>query len=255
MEAIEFKIQGKMAHFRKYYSNSTALSYHVPPVATVKGMIAGLLGYERDSYYDIFSNEKCKVAIAVTAPLKKITQTMNLMKVEKPSDLAGSGVHSQNNTEWIIPENIRTDNLEYRIVFWHEDETIMDNLMQCIGSEEIGYRSNAIALALGSAQCQGWVTGGSKISIEEVEAGNKEEVISTCVAPTDKILGVRPYAGRMTLKKEESITDFSEERCLTENSKKDIIVPVDGKAIKYILKAGSRYWKDTAGNITIFITE
>ena len=255
MEAIEFKIQGKMAHFRKYYSNSTALSYHVPPVATVKGMIAGLLGYERDSYYDIFSNEKCKIAIAVTSPLKKITQTMNLLKVEKLSDLAGSGIHSQNNTEWIIPNNIRKNSLEYQIVFWHEDTAIMEKIMHCIASEKIGYHSYAVALALGSAQCQGWIAEGRKISLKEFEAGSKENVISTFVAPTDKILRILPYNGRMILKKEESITDFTADRCLTEDSKKDIIVPIEGKPVRYALKDGSRYWKDTEGNVVIFITE
>lgn len=44
MKALTFCINGKMAHFRKYYSNSSVLSYLLPPVTTVKGILAGLLG-------------------------------------------------------------------------------------------------------------------------------------------------------------------------------------------------------------------
>ena len=51
MDLLVFDISGKFAHFRKYYTNSSSLTYLVPPRTSIYGLIAGILGLERDSYY------------------------------------------------------------------------------------------------------------------------------------------------------------------------------------------------------------
>lgn len=43
-KVLIFDIKGPMAHFRKFYTNSSSLSYLVPPKTVVAGLIAGLLG-------------------------------------------------------------------------------------------------------------------------------------------------------------------------------------------------------------------
>ncbi len=232
-----------MAHFRKYYSNSTALSYHVPPVTTVKGILAGLLGYDRDSYYDIFSNAHCKVAIAIDEPIRKITQTMNLLKVENKSQLAGIGVHTQNNTEWIVPENIREGCISYQIVFWHDDEAIMEQLEKCICTDMEVYCSQGIAMALGSAQCLGWIQDGHMVTLEPkaLEAGG---IVSKFAIPCSKIRKVLPWGNNFSLKKEETMTEFDRERYLTENSKMDILVPFNGKPIWFEVTDDTMCWNN-----------
>lgn len=250
MEALEFKLQGKMAHFRKYYSNSTALSYHVPPVITVKGILAGLLGRERDSYYEEFSNEQCCIGIAIDFPLKKITQTMNLLKVERVSELSGTGVHSQNNTEWVVPQNIRTGILSYTIVVVHKKQEIMDALLQKTGSLDVGYQSEGISLALGAAQCQGWITGGKKIELSWEKSGS-EEVISRFAVPVSVMDSVKMYQNSFSIKKEETITELDRDRYLTEGSKMDIMLSANGLPLSYQLKPGTLYWKYGQENLVL----
>ena len=63
MEILAFNIRGKFAHFRKFYSNSSALSYFIPPRTTIIGLIAGMLGLERDSYYEDFSLDNCDTGV------------------------------------------------------------------------------------------------------------------------------------------------------------------------------------------------
>ena len=63
MKLLIFDIIGKFAHFRKYYSNSSALSFGAPPRTTICGMVAAILGMEKDSYYSIMNLEKCKIAV------------------------------------------------------------------------------------------------------------------------------------------------------------------------------------------------
>lgn len=156
MKVISFHLKGKMAHFRRYYSNSSALSYTIPPRTTIVGMIAGLLGYERDSYYEEFSTERCKVAVGVRSPIKKQIHKLNLLMVKKSNDLnASQEHHSQTATEVVMPENIRSDMVDYQIWMAHTDQNIMNQFSSLF--TEIGYKTKGVSLALGTAQNLAWI--------------------------------------------------------------------------------------------------
>ncbi len=120
-----FDIWGKTAHFRKYYTNSSSLSYTFPPPPTVIGILAGILGYERDSYYDKFNMKDTKIAISIKSGLKKVMQTVNYVRTKSFSEFNGSGGHTQIPTELIFPLQSR---ICYRIYFSHRDHQIMEEL-------------------------------------------------------------------------------------------------------------------------------
>lgn len=258
MKLLSFDLRGKMAHFRKYYSNSTALSYHVPPVATVKGMVAGMLGEERDSYYEAFSNEVCGIAVGVGAPLRKITQNMNLLKVESTNDLNGSkrpnnsdiygANHVQNYTEWLIPENIREDSLCYPVRICFDDEhsetwqRLQDKLCRYTG---FGYASEGVSLALGSAQCLGWI---ENARIVEAEERTVEHITTRFAVPVRQVSGLADRRSAVDLLKEESITDFERDgkagRRITLGSKMDILISRNGEEVSYKFKQPTQIWYD-----------
>ena len=52
---IGFDVTADFAHFRKVGNNSAKPSYRIPPRTTVAGLLAGILGMPRDSYYDLSS--------------------------------------------------------------------------------------------------------------------------------------------------------------------------------------------------------
>ena len=74
MEVLIFDLSGKMAHFRKYYTNSSSLTYYFPPRTVIIGLIAGLIGKERDSYYEIFSKDKAYVGISIKSNIQSRRQ-------------------------------------------------------------------------------------------------------------------------------------------------------------------------------------
>jgi CRISPR-associated protein Cas5h len=80
-----FDLKGRLAHFRKYFTNSSSLSYSFPPRTVIIGLVAGLLGDERDTYYEKFSDSQCKVAISLKTPVRKIMQTMNYINTSNYS--------------------------------------------------------------------------------------------------------------------------------------------------------------------------
>ena len=84
-EILIFDLKGRLAHFRKYFTNSSSLSYTFPPRTVIIGLVAGLLGEERDTYYEKLNDSHCKVAISLKTPVRKIMQTMNYINTSNYS--------------------------------------------------------------------------------------------------------------------------------------------------------------------------
>ncbi|UYP01349.1 CRISPR-associated protein Cas5 [Oceanotoga sp. DSM 15011] len=104
MDIIIFEISGKFAHFRKFYTNSSSLSYSVPSRTTVEGIIAAILGLERDTYYEKLSLDNCKIAIEKVNKTRKINQSLNYIKIKSSNDFKKIKNHTQIPIEIITSE-------------------------------------------------------------------------------------------------------------------------------------------------------
>ena len=142
---ISFKLCGKFAHFRKFYTNSSSLSYLVPPRTVVIGLLASVLKVPRDEYYDIFSEEKCKISVSISPciEIRKQTQSMNYLH-SKYFELIAKGnpkgvvQHSQCKLELLMaPED---GNIEYCIYIGYQsgNETFK-KLEQNLAKNDFGY--------------------------------------------------------------------------------------------------------------------
>ncbi len=113
---IGFQLSGKFAHFRKFYTNSSSLSYSLPPRTVICGMLASILKISRDEYYDLFSPENMKISVVIDedTKLRKITQSINYLH-DKYFNLligkAGKVQHSQCKFELLTAKK----KLKYRI--------------------------------------------------------------------------------------------------------------------------------------------
>lgn len=233
MDILAFHLRGKMAHFRKYYSNSSALSYWVPPRTTIIGIIAGLLGLERDSYYEQFSLHECHIALALCSPLKKTMQKMNLLMIKNSNDLNGSAdYHSQTATEFIIPLNLINGYIDYKVWIHHQNQNIQKNLFNLLSPEnESFYRSQGIAIALGSAQNLGWIDTDRVYQGEPLPATEEKHHISTVVAARD-LIHLDFATGRAhNYLKEDLPLEFDSQRRLTAQGKGEFIVNANGTGI------------------------
>lgn len=95
MRFLVFDIKGKFAHFRKFYTNSSSLSYLAPPRTTIEGIIAAIIGLERDTYYDVLSADKLMVALQKMEKTYKVVQTLNYIKAETSAKLVRPAEHTQ----------------------------------------------------------------------------------------------------------------------------------------------------------------
>ncbi len=115
MEVLSFEIEGKFAHFRKYFANNTAFTFAIPPRTTIMGIVAGALGYERDSYYEKFSSNNLKLGVGILTPVKKSFHRLNLLMIKDNSDFRGRKKHIQTPFEIVSGININKNSVKYQI--------------------------------------------------------------------------------------------------------------------------------------------
>ena len=124
MEILSFKVKGKMAHFRKYYANNTAFSFTIPPRTALMGMVAGVMGWPKDSYYEKLGSHNIQFAIRVLSPLKKSFHRLNLLSIKSLGDLSkkwssdfrGEGGRIQTPFEIVSGWNLGENDVEYQIL-------------------------------------------------------------------------------------------------------------------------------------------
>ena len=81
MKALIFKASGDYARFRCPYTTTSALTYTVIHPIAVKGMIGAIMGID---YSDLYEYTKdMKIGIEVLKPVKKDTQSFNLIPQTK----------------------------------------------------------------------------------------------------------------------------------------------------------------------------
>lgn len=127
---LVFDIKSKMAHFRKFYTNSSSLSYYFPPKTTVSGMIAALLGMQRDSYYEVLG-EPAKLAVQIRTALRKKLTVVNYLLVKEAEDIRGRKGGTQIPVEFVLSNDFR-EGLTYRVYFTHEDKAIYTSLKETL---------------------------------------------------------------------------------------------------------------------------
>jgi len=234
MKVLSFKVKGKMAHFRKYYANSSALSYSVPPRTTVCGMLAGLLGWERDSYYREFALDKCNIALACRGRVKKVVQKLNLLMIESINDLNGSKEYpSQTPTELVVPFNIRSGALCYQVWVQHQDEKVVNQLHELLSSENNYYYSRGISFALGTAYNLGWIEYMGLREIEEIKSSAQNTLIDSAL-PLNKLEHIDLNFNseeESRLIREELPVEFNQDRFITANGLADFIINMNGGAV------------------------
>lgn len=140
---ISFKISGMFAHFRKFYTNASSLSYLIPPRSTLVGMLASMLKIPRDDYYELLSEDAIKVSVSIPEGLRirKQTQSMNYFHNKYFSLLSkgkGKFQHSQCKLELLMfPINGKIEYFIY--VGSNGNNKIVDTIEEKIRNRNLGF--------------------------------------------------------------------------------------------------------------------
>jgi len=183
MNLLVFDLIGKFGHFRKFYSNSSALSFGIPPRTTLCGIIAALLGKERDSYYSLFNLNDCKIAVSCKMPIRKTIHKLNYLYIENVNNLNASyGNPTQVPFEILSAPLLGKKNIKYRVFFAHNDAELFSELRNRLKKKE-----NEFALSLGSASFTAYYEFLDEVNLAETRAKPEIAGLISSAVPVDKI--------------------------------------------------------------------
>ncbi len=154
MEILTFDVCGKLAHFRKYYANNTALSFSIPPRTTILGMMACVLGLPKETYHEDWQADKLRIGVRVLSPMKKTFHRLNLLRIVGMEDFSGKSGRIQTPFEVISGPDIKTDMVRYRIYLsCHPAGAAAFEKIKAAFLE----RKQVYALTLGTANFTAWL--------------------------------------------------------------------------------------------------
>lgn len=160
-KCIGFDIAADYAHFRRVGNNSAKPSYLIPPRTTVAGLLAGIMGMPRNSYYDLFGPDSS--AVAVVPKSVPHTYTMGITTVNTKADDAIQYLpeekHYTKSAEMLTPESYikydrQRDTYEmlvdpmYRVYVSLKDEDVHEDLRERLEDSRYHYSPS-----LGLSEC------------------------------------------------------------------------------------------------------
>lgn len=128
---LVFKLWGDYAHFKKFYTTTSPLTFEFPPPPTLIGIISAIIGLDKTEYLDHFQNpDEFKLAVKIINPVKKVRWTENLI------DTKQHFWRIKNRTQ------IRTEFLKdpgYMIYFQHSNPSIHNRLKENLQNHKSVY--------------------------------------------------------------------------------------------------------------------
>lgn len=159
-KCLSFTITAPFAHFRKVETSSTRLSYGLPPRTTVNGLIAAMLGLERDSYYNVMDLTHSAVSISIVNPIREYQMPIKhrntdpeayssagskrKLKIQYPKhpEEIDEGKHHQRVAHTMLRD------VAYRINVWLSTEGLYSKLKSLLSAGESHYTPS-----LGLSEC------------------------------------------------------------------------------------------------------
>ena len=127
-----FDLSGPFAHYKRIFATTTALTYPLPPKTSLYGLVAAILGLEKESnnYLNAFPEGSCRLGIQLLAPVASQRITMNL----RPS--FGS-LRATENRKPTLMEFVERPH--YRIYFMHSDKELYNQLQELLSGGKSVY--------------------------------------------------------------------------------------------------------------------
>jgi CRISPR-associated protein Cas5h len=167
-DTLIFEVRGEWAHFRRYYTTTSPLTFPAPPRTTVIGILGAILGIDKNQNPKHFTPSKCHLAVTILNPI----QTFRL----KENWRQGASGPEAFATARVPVELVR--NPRYRIFVQHSDSELLDRLRSCVEKAESYFTP-----CLGITECLAEVSFVDWIEQKDFVEGNLGPVMCTSVAP------------------------------------------------------------------------
>lgn len=135
-KVIIFDVWGEYAHFRKFYTTTSPLTFSIPPRTALCGLLGAIIGLEKENneYLRHFTIEQLSVAIKIINPIKKTMIAQNLIDTK---NALGPGMNLITQRTQINFEYIKSP--KFRIFFAHKDEKLFQKLKSNLSKHQSVY--------------------------------------------------------------------------------------------------------------------
>ncbi|MEO1519029.1 MAG: type I-B CRISPR-associated protein Cas5b [Bacteroidota bacterium] len=241
-----FDLSGEYAHFRKFNTTTSPLTYAIPTRTALIGLLGAILGIERETgvgqfpegktpLCELFAKQRSWIAIQLLSPVKKCRIGFNLLMTGKsPSNFFNIVNRTQIEYEFL-------KDLRCRVYVGHEDAALFQEL-----ANRIRQRNFHFTPYLGLAQCVAMVDW-----VGEEEAHWQEAKAET-YSPIHTALNLNEAAREHPIRFGASAhyvvdtmpMELGPDRIVQEYA--EVIVERGGQALEAQV---DHYWKTTQANI------
>ncbi len=199
-----FDLSGPFAHYKKIFATTTALTYPLPPKSSLYGLVAAILGLEKEgnAYLNTFREGSCRMAVRLLRPVATQRVTINL----RPS--FGS-LRATENRKPTLMEFV--DRPHYRIYFTHWDTALYEKLKELLMQGKSVY-TPTLGLANLIAKVDYIGEGVARASeVEEVDSVVPKRALQKLLPPppgrNNRLMEVGQYALEMLPSRDVTVRD------------------------------------------------
>lgn len=123
---LVFRVKGQFAHWRKWFTTTSPLTYSFPPRTAILGLIGAIIGVQRDEVPERFPLQATKTSVSLLTRIVKdrLPETW----YHSPIRIIGRKIDLNKATE-IFRANLEVVRYpHYRVIFGHEDGKLMAEL-------------------------------------------------------------------------------------------------------------------------------
>lgn len=243
---LVFDISGRIGHFRKVWTTTSALTYTFPTYSATAGILGAIIGLDNmkpcigiteEQYLDVFCKKDFEFAIQLKSRIRKTSNMLAVNILDTSATLHDSKSGKINRTQHFMEILV---NPEYRIYVFcknKEKKPYFDTLLDCISKHRTVYTVN-----LGSAN---FLADFKFVGTFNYQKKRNNKVIPVLsVVPRSKITKLEIYEGAEYMCEERFVINMSKTR---ECDYEDVYYERNGKPI-YI--APTEYYEiEEVGNI------
>ncbi|MCM8747880.1 CRISPR-associated protein Cas5 [Thermomicrobiaceae bacterium CFH 74404] len=219
-QVVRFTLRGKFAHFRRFYTNSSSLTYPIPPPTVIRGIVGAALGLSRAEYPAVLAD--LRVAVRPRGQARTVFQGINALKVVNSTDreLRGLEPRTQIPTQFLLPRTL-DDALGFEVV-------LLPGRQASAGELAAGLRAPVYPPTLGTAYCLGWIEDVQVIDARYHEQGTEERALYCGALYADAVAALSVVDGQR-LSRDRYPIRLSAERRL--EAARDLLVELSGTPI------------------------
>jgi len=130
MKILAFDIYGDYAHFRKYYTTTSPLTFSFPPPPTIAGILGAIYGVPKNKNLKIFGYDNCQIALQILNSVKKVRMGINLINTKDNKYFLLLKAKNHEPRTQIRTEFVKSPS--YRVFVKHRDEKFFNELAKFI---------------------------------------------------------------------------------------------------------------------------